>query len=401
MKPLINRPFIRFLVFFAGYILYPVSFLVPRRKKKWAFGSFRNAFNDNAKYLFIYAAENNPNAEVVWISADKNTVQRIRDLGLKSYFIGSFRGVYHALTSRYWFFNAYTTDILFFASGGAVCTNLWHGLPLKRIEFNIKGGSLSARYVKKTFGERFFHPEAYRRPDYVLSTTDFVSARFAEAFRVGTSQCLNIAYPRNTILLAGKQERISFIKKYEQEETLRIISDSHGYENVYIYMPTWRESQADIFSQNMDINRLNELMRRKNSLLLLKPHANTKVDINLAECPNVLLLNNKVDIYTILPYTDVLITDYSSVLYDYILMDDKDVILYLYDYDEYANNRDFNFPFLENVAGRDVYDFAGLIDVMESGDYKMDENKREEIISKFWGVRKSDSVCKTILEAVM
>ena len=44
----------RFIVYTICYLGYPLSFLFVRNPKKYAFGSFRGSFNDNAKYLFIY-----------------------------------------------------------------------------------------------------------------------------------------------------------------------------------------------------------------------------------------------------------------------------------------------------------------------------------------------------------
>lgn len=391
----------KLLIYFLGYIIYPFSFLFPRNKKIWAFGSFRGAFNDNAKYLFIYVSENCPEINPIWLSSNKNTVLQVRQLGFNCYYIGSIKGILYSLRSKYWFFNSYTSDILFFTSGGSICINLWHGVGLKKIEFSVTKGYLSKIYVDKTFKMRFFYPQVYRRPNFFLSTTDFQSTKFAEAFRIDKSKCLNIGYPRNEILTQVESKRIDFIKKYEPKITQEIIAQIGQFKKTYIYMPTWRDSQKDIFAQSFDLYVLNQLMVTKNCLFILKPHANTKVDSNLiSNLSNVLLINNNVDIYTILPYTNVLITDYSSVLYDYILMENKDVILYVYDFDQYVSQRDFNYPFKENVAGKMVYNFPDLIDCIENDDYKMDVLKRLEIKDRFWGMG-TDDVCKAIIEKVI
>lgn len=391
----------KFFVFLFGFLIYPFSFLFPRSKKKWAFGSFRGAFNDNSKYLFIYASNQHPEIRSVWLSSNKKTVQHVRSLGFESYFIGSVKGLLYALQSKYWFFNAYTSDILFFASGNAICINLWHGVGLKKIEFCIKSGKLADRFVRKTLKERFYHPESFRRPDYFLSSTEFQSIKFAEAFRIKLSQCLNIGYPRNTILTASEEDRSHFIDLYESKKTSGLIHQIKKYNKTFIYMPTWRDSQEDVFSNNIDLKVLNRLMVENNDLLILKPHANTKVNKEeLSHYSNIILLNNTVDIYTILPYTQVLITDYSSILYDYILMENKDVILYLYDLNEYINNRDFNYPFMENVVGKIAYDFNNLIYCIRENDYKIDEPERERIVHKFWGHQKDKNICAEIISRI-
>lgn len=378
----------KFLLFLILYFGYPFSFLFPRNKKKWAFGSFRGAFNDNAKYLFIHCSNNCHEVDCVWLSKSRATVQLVRSKGLKSYFIGSPKGMWYALTSKYWFFNSYTSDIMFAFSGGAVCINLWHGVGLKRTEFNIISGKLAERFQEHRFNEVYFHPESFRRPNWLLSSTPFQSKMFASAFRIPESRCLEYGYPRNMILTCPDDERMDFVRKYEPTETRELIERILGrkYSKVFVYMPTWRDSQLNVFTQSFDMPRLDALLKERNELLLLKPHANTKVDKALFEnLQNVCFVDGKMDVYPVLPYTDVLITDYSSILYDYILMSGKDVILYLYDYADYVKDRDLYCPYDENVVGRKVYDFGELYRCLENDEYAINSEERNRIIEKFWG----------------
>ena len=106
------------------------------------------------------------------------------------------------------------------------------------------------------------------------------------------------------------------------------------------------------------------------------------------------------DIYPVLPYAHVLITDYSSILYDWLLMDGKDVILYLYDYKDYINERDFYYPFDENVTGCRVDTFQDLCSLIESGRYKLDSAERDRMIEKFWGKTASYDASRKILDFI-
>ena len=380
----------KFLAYLISYICYPFSFLFIRRKKRVSFGSYRNTFADNAKYLFIYCQKQRKDIDSAWLSLSIGTVKTVRSLGLTAYFTLSPKGLWHALTSKYWFYNSYSSDIMFGLSGGAVCVNLWHGVGLKRTEFNITSGTLADRYVHKKFRERFYHPEAFKRPDWLLTSTPFQTHMFASAFRIDQSHCLELGYPRNEILTCDEKKRKAHIASFENEATKRVIAQiaERDYKKVFIYMPTWRDSQRDIFVQSFDLAKMNKMLQEKDSLLILKPHANTIVD-HIDNYSNIILADSKADVYPILPYTDVLITDYSSVLYDYVLMEDKDVILYLYDYEEYVKERDFYYPFDENVVGKRVSNFEELYSCIEKEDYQIDSKKKAEIVEKFWG----KSVC--------
>lgn len=392
----------KFLAYLICYLIYPFSFLFPRSRRKYVFGCYRGSFADNAKYLFIHSVENgDKDIRYIWLSTSRATVRKVRSLGLPAYWVLGPRGVWHALTSKYWFFNSYTSDIMFCLSGGACCINLWHGVGLKRTEFNTVSGPLADRYSKKNKYDVFCHPESFRRPDWLLTSTPFQTSMFAKAFRLPESKCLELGYPRNWILNANEKARSEYVDRYEPASTRQFIESIRGkYDKVYVYMPTWRDSQRTVFTQSMDLERLNGILAAKNSLLILKPHANVILTDTLGSLSNIVLADPKSDIYPILPYAHVLITDYSSILYDWLLMEGKDVILYLYDYREYVRERDFYYPFDENVAGLRVDDFDGLCTVIESGQYAIDPVERRRIVDKFWGETATFDSSRKILDFI-
>lgn len=386
----------KFLAYLICYCIYPFSFLFPRRKKKWAFGSFRGAFNDNAKYLFIHVSEQMPEISCAWLSINKDTVREIKAKGLKAYYILSLKGIGYALTSKFWFFNAYSSDIMFCLSGGAKQVNLWHGLPLKRIEFDIDSGLLADRYVKKTLKERYYHPEVFKRPDYMVTSTELFSEVFARSFRISRDQCLGFGLARNEVLTWSEEKRKAFIKRYEPAATMELIAELGHYDKVFVYMPTWRDSQNDFVAAGFDFETMESVLSENNALLLVKPHSNTFIDPGLMESmAHVKLLPSTLDIYPILPYTDVLITDYSSIMYDYILMEKKDVILYLFDYQEYVSERPFIWPYDEMSYGHRAYDFGALLDLVRDATLRPDEQAKALLVDKCWGDSISDS-CKRI-----
>ncbi|MBQ9417827.1 MAG: CDP-glycerol glycerophosphotransferase family protein [Bacteroidales bacterium] len=378
----------KFLLYALLHLIHPLSYLFPRSERRWAFGSFRGAFNDNAKYLFLYCNNHYSQATSVWLSSSRATIRLVRSLGLKAYFIASPKGAWYALTSKYWFVNSYSSDILYAFSGGAIVVNLWHGVGLKRIEFNITSGTLADRYQRRTLGHRFYHPEVFRRPDYMLSSTPFQTAMFAPAFRIPPSRCLELGYPRNEILTCTEADRLRHVAAYEPASTQALIASlrTRPYSTVFIYMPTWRDSQRNLFTQSFDMHRLDALLQKRNALLLLKPHANVSTSpADYRHLHNIRFLDSNTDVYPLLPLTDVLITDYSSILYDYLLLPDKGIILYLYDYAEYVDLRGLFYPFDENVVGHRAYTFDQLCSCIESGDYALPAAERDHLLVKFWG----------------
>lgn len=391
---------VKFFAYLAGYIGYPLSFLVPRDEKLCIYGSYHGAFNDNSKYLFIYACQHVTQARHVWISTRRATVQHVRDLGFQAYWIGSPKGLLLTLRAKYWFVNSYTSDILFFLSGGAVVVNLWHGVPMKCIEFGITKGELAKRYVRREFWDVFFHPAPFRRPDYMVSTTDFFDNVFARSFRIRKDQCLQTGCPRNRMLQIPIDEVEKFVSQYETTDTQQLIAKIKQYDKVYVYMPTWRDSQRDIFAKGFDLERLNETLQNTHAIALMKPHVNTVIDSG-RQFSNLVFIDGSVDMYCILPFTDVLISDYSSVLYDYLLMSGKGIILFHYDYEEYVREREFIFPIREEITGKRVYSFDELLQAIIHNDNAVDEQERLRILNKFWGSTVARDACHTIYRKIL
>jgi CDP-glycerol glycerophosphotransferase (TagB/SpsB family) len=92
---------------------------------------------------------------------------------------------------------------------------------------------------------------------------------------------------------------------------------------------------------------------------------------------------------------DVLITDYSSVTFDFSLMKGKNLILYPYDYEEYKKGRDFDYPYDDLIVGTKVYDFDSLLAAMVSGQNYMPEENRLRFVEECWGGHQSGA-CEKI-----
>ena len=391
------KQFAKFIAYLLCYMVYPLSYLVPRTSKILVFGSYRGGFNDNSKYQFIYANEHIKNRKLVWVSTKQTTVKHIRSLGYTAYHVASLKGLWYALRAKYWFVNSYSSDIAFCLAGSAKIVNLWHGVPMKAIEFGITKGDLAKRYVQRDVCDTFFHPAPFRRPDYMVSTTDFFDAVFSHSFRIDKSRCIQTGCPRNILLTKSLEKVQEFIQKYESVETKQLVEHIKQYDTVLVYMPTWRDSQRECFANGFDLQALNACAAAQNACVLMKPHANTIID-KTVQYSNLIFLDGNVDMYCILPYTHVLITDYSSILYDYILMPEKNVILFHCDYEEYVNSREFIFDIQDNIVGRKVYTFDELIQVISSKDYAMDTTIRQKILDKFWGETSGKNSCELVFD---
>lgn len=340
---------------------------VHRRSNRWIFGTYKNAFNDNSKYLFIHVVENHPEIDAIWITGDPQVRDMIRSAGGKAFLRWSLQGIVAGLTGRYWFFSAYVTDINYYCSRNATLVNLWHGIPLKKIEFDIEHGPLADQYQRSSFIARsVIRPWVFRRPDYVLSTSERVSVEsFASAFRIKPDQCMNLGYPRTDGFFKAADDRLNSVNRWDPPATQKLIDKISGYSRCLIYMPTFRDANPNfIYSSGWALPTLNAALKQENILLLLKLHVATPQDglQNAGNLSNIHLMKSTEDAYRVLPLTSGLITDYSSILFDYLLLD-KPIYYYPFDRKEYeTDSRGFYHAYESCTAGRYIKSLLELAD---------------------------------------
>jgi CDP-glycerol glycerophosphotransferase (TagB/SpsB family) len=372
------------------WAVYGVSGLIPRDHNLWVFGAARDAFVDNTKYLFIHVSRTRPNLRAIWISGSAETVQLIRELGFEAHVRHSIKGWWYCFRAQYYFTMMYITDINHFASRRAVFVNLWHGTPLKKIEHDIQFGPMAPLYNSPSWRTRFiWAPGPHKIPNFVLSASEFVS-RYAltSAFKVPLERCLAFGYPRNDILFSDRDAVLSWLSNLRQESLARELRNLIETFRVVLFLPTWRESGDNAESKRtIPWAKLNEVMRENNCVLLAKPHpavaARRSGLPRTDEYSNIRIWSPNVDIYPIMAVAEVLITDYSSVIFDFCLTR-RPIIVAAFEDDRYSETeRELYMPVEDIMIGEVVKSpeqlIACLTDILanrESSNYDEKSVKR-------------------------
>ena len=364
---------------FIFYPLYLISFIVPKNKNVWLFGAGHDRYAENAKALFEYCSDHNKENQFIWITGSRKVYNALKSKGYRAELRWSLRGIYYGLTARYYFYNLYINDINFYTSGNTIAVNLWHGIPLKKIEFDIKQGAQSRIFNSKLSPiYHFFKPFIFKKPDYVLSTSAITSNIFASAFRIPVNRCLELGYPRCDVFY---------------KNTLPVNTEN---QKTIIYMPTWRNDDTNFLDEAFpDFETLNSTLQKNDLRLYIKLHPNTET-VN-QEYTNIFFINPHTDIYDFLPNSDLLITDYSSIYFDYLLLD-KEIVFYPFDYEKYINtDREFYFDYDALTPGETVYKFKHLIQVLNNLENLNYNKARKELRDTLWKYRDGHA-SKRILE---
>lgn len=368
------------------YILLLISYLFPRNKKIWCFGDL---FMSNSKYLFIHMNEKEKDIRCIWISY-KSDNQFIKSLGYETYRRWSVKGIWYCLIGGVYVYNSYPDNVNLYTTGRAKLVNLWHGIPLKCIDRQIKVGPMVKIFQSKGLINELRYLNFRLSPDVILSTSPEVTKQFAEAFDVDKDHFVEGLYPRCIFFYEELENVESFIKKYEDGKAIQLVQHIKQYDYTYIYMPTFRDTGDDfIANSGFDFDKINELMKENNRLFIMKLHPDSIFQFR-DDYSNIVLIDKDIDIYPILPFTDCLITDFSSVYFDYLIMEGKQIILFIPDFKDYTSkNRELLYPYDTVMRGSHAKNFNEFITLLSIKDPYFEVDGIGEIRKLFWNFKYS------------
>ncbi len=351
-----------------GSPLYILSKLIPKSDNIWVFGSTDGKFIDNSKYLYLYTKVHYPHIHTIWISKDIATSTQLRKKGINAYYEFSLLGMLYSMRAKYVFVSSHIpNDVNPYTIGNSKIVQLWHGVPLKVIEWDrfprVKE-TLMYKLVK-FFDKKIFSLFSY---DYLLVPSIRLIEIFKRAFDIPEDSRLIIAgYPRNQAFLTPR----AFKDQDKDEHITRIEKKISEYSAAIFYLPTFREAyEFNPFSKKYKFDKLMELLKEQNILLLIKPHPrDTNLIRYLKKLKNqedhVLVLSPYIDIYPLLTKCSILITDYSSIFFDFMLTR-KPIIFAAFDLDEYlSKDRGTYFEYTQIVPGPVTKDWVEVREHVE------------------------------------
>lgn len=356
--------------------------VIPRNKHLWVTGKITSweysntppAFFDNSKHFFLYLV-NNTDEKVYWISSSDKEIEMLRKMNLPVVRFPSLRGIVLVLRAKFSFHHYGPDQIEPILQRGQVQLDFWHGTPLKKIRYDI---------VEKPAEKHNPYLDLMKKGgiEYIFSTSPYLSEKVLKgAFGVDQDKMLNFGYPRMDVMRLSKQENIEFCRKYSPE-LIPYIKMAEKHDKVFLYMPTFRDDDPEYFEKaNIDFNAMSEELRKINGIFFLKLHPLTRHS-SIKDYDNIVQIGNDVDIYPFLIYTTHLITDYSSIFFDYLPLD-KEILFIPYDYDNYISHRELYFDYNEITPGKKFYDFKTLIQALPDIDnlnYADDRKRISELL---------------------
>lgn len=345
--------------------IYWLSYLMPRNKRIWLFGStLGKRFSDNPRYLYLYCSQHKEelNIRSIWISKDKEIVACLTGAGLEAYYYHSLKGIWYALVGKVYLYDHYSKDINFPQSGGAVKVDMWHGIPLKKIQADNSMDKF--RHPKNSWEKWKCLPRnssSEKPTDHILATSEYLKPLFESAFR-NPNNVFVCGYPRNDYLISDAIHNVLLPNEQKELDEVQTFLEQYSDGKVIYYMPTYRDSQSRFFDI-MNLDAFAAFLSKEHILFCIKQHpfSKHKGEFAAIQYDNILMLDSDSDPYVVLKHSDVLITDYSSIYFDFLLLD-RPILFFDYDRAEYEEaSRELYWNYDEATPGEKVETMEDLM----------------------------------------
>ena len=284
---------------------------------------------------------------------------------------GSVQDFYYSMTSRFLFITH--GHFLRNTPSNQICINLWHGIPFKAIG--------------KTQGREG------RSDTFLIATSDFTRNIFVQAF--GTD--------KERIIITGQARTDRMLAVVREEIWHRAFPGTPLPKKIFFWLPTFRQtphfeghSDGSLFDNVFNCSdfsetAFNEALKEQNAVCLVKPHP-MAARKSMADRSNIRYINEdwllarRLSLYELVGATDCLISDVSSIIADFMLLD-RPIILLFEDILAYASNRGFSFnPITDYLPANVARNFEDFMTELRAvlGDQDNYASKRAELRHLFF-----------------
>ena len=357
-------------------VLSFVNRLIPKKPKKVVFYS-NMGFRDNVKAVYDELLRHPEMKEYKIVCAvNDHALWEGKPHPENVRFTTPVKGVFSFLTGKYFFYSFGKYPIK--PSPDQMVVNVWHGSPLKKI----------GNYESDE-DQNFFTT--------VLAASDFFVPIMQKAFSCRKEQVVVCGHPRNDAMFAPG----------DPLETLGI----PRYDRLILWLPTFRQSAflgdndtaaksgtgLPILESKEEMEKVNAALKEKNALMLVKIHPAQDLSlIDTTGYSNLRVLTNDemqrcgCDLYELLGVSDGLITDYSSVYFDYLLLD-RPIGFTVDDIEEYRKGRGFvvddPYPLMPGIFINTSDEFLTFIENLLAGkdEYAEKRCKVNSLVNKYPG----------------
>jgi CDP-glycerol glycerophosphotransferase len=310
------------------------------------------------------------------LTKNRSIYNEYKEKGDAIFMINSLLGWMISLKAMWFVTDHGMSDINIYATNGANILLLWHGMPMKRI--GIDDNHFYNRNSILSHLNNIICPYYNNKSIYsLISTSDFFVPFLSSGFAHNSGKLME----EDKIIYTGLPRTDMFFNTNKMSDIISNIRIKFNNPQIIFYLPTFRKSIYDDTTFNpfqdykFNEDNLIKILHRKNMVFLYKPHPlEGKICIKNNGRFLQIVDDDGFDLYLTLKDIDILITDYSSVYFDFLLLK-KPIILAPFDYEYYSNIRGFYYDYNEYIQGIKVYNWEQLFDCLENKTYYYPDTK--------------------------
>ena len=366
---------------------------IPVDDKTVIFTSFHGrGYSDNPKAIYEEMIKDPRFKDFTFIWAIKKHKQKnieIPDAKIVEYF--SVPYFYYLSKAKYWIFN-YKMPMYIEKKKNQVYLQTWHGTPLKRLAHDIQVDENTTFYRSGMSYEKMV--ETYdvdvARYNYMISPNKFCTEVFQSSFGINRERLIETGYPRNDFITNASDEDILNIKK-----KYNIPTDK----KIVLYAPTWRDnsyvSSGYTFELEANFHKWKETFGDE-YIVVFKPHyliINKFADDKSLD-GFLYSIDATAEINELYVISDILITDYSSVFFDYAVLN-RPIYFYMYDLESYREElRGFYLDIYKELPGKIYEKEEEMLEDIKNQVY--DNQRLNEFNERFSHAQTGDCAKKVI-----
>lgn len=359
---------------------YPRYRQEPINEKQIVFESmWGSKYSCNPQHLYEYIDKNYPEYECIWSFTEERTPIQGNGIRVRR---GS-QEYYHYLATAKYFVNNVNFETGYVKRDGQIEIQTMHGTPLKTLGLDVVEDfpteQAQAEYIEKN-----------KRWDYLIVQGDFMADKAYSCYRF-EKDILKIGYPRTDELFNSSPEKIKELK-----QQLGLPLDK----KIILYVPTWRVLNK--FDMMLDLEKMKQELGDEYIILVRIHHLCSKGYTIPVDDEFIFNLNQYKTVEDLYLITDILMTDYSSVMFDFALLN-KPMLFFTYDLDDYRDNLRGMYVDIEKEApGPLLFNTDEVIDAVKNIDAIMDEcaPKITAFKDKYLNYENGES-CQTIVDTVL
>ncbi|MDM5190898.1 CDP-glycerol glycerophosphotransferase family protein [Bacillus sp. DX4.1] len=366
-------------------VLFSIAKAFPVKNKV----TFIMSYGENLISIYEEMKKQQIDYEVVFLykSTCKYEVNNYPDV--KSYafetksILQTVQSIYHLATSRYVIIDNYFGSLSMVRfKKGVQCIQIWHAAGAIK-KFGILAPSFKKR--SKRAQRRFF--KVYNNFHKIVVGSEALADIYKDAFGIPAKNILKTGIPRTDVF---------FNEKHQNSIITNLMSSNPNLKKkkVILYAPTFRDKELEDFELHLNIDAMYEALKGE-YILVIKLHPAIRNKLKYKDEYKGFLYDYSLypNINDLFLVTDILITDYSSVPFEFCLLN-KPMIFFAYDLKKYAKKRGIIGDFITNVPGPTVYNSAGIIDTIQNNSFN--SNKLEQFNARWNQYSNGDSSKKLV-----